>query len=153
MGTVTGRIGAAFDRTLYYALAGFAWEHERLENPATIQTTVGTQIANPEFSGTTSGATVGAGIERVLTGNWSAFVQYNYMGFGRRALVFTDTLGMSPPFTESFAKIFTWSRLASTTGSIGGRAADRVKRLAISTAVIAGLDPAIHSKSQLLRDW
>jgi hypothetical protein len=33
LGTVTARFGAAFDRTLYYVLGGFAWEHERLNNP------------------------------------------------------------------------------------------------------------------------
>lgn len=100
LGTVTGRFGGAFDHTLYYVLAGFAWEHERLENPANIQTIVGPTVANPEFSGTKYGATVGAGIEYALRTNWTAFLQYNYMEFGRRAQVFTDTLGVSPPFTE-----------------------------------------------------
>jgi outer membrane immunogenic protein len=49
------------------------------------------------------GATAGTGIEYALGANWSAFLQYNYMGFGRRALVFTNTVS-SPlpvaPFTE-----------------------------------------------------
>jgi outer membrane immunogenic protein len=104
LGTVTGRFGAAFDRTLYYVLGGFAWEHERLNNPATFAGTPGV-LFNPEFSGTRAGATVGAGLERSLSGNWSVFVQYNYMGFGRRALVFHETnpaalaLG-ALPFTE-----------------------------------------------------
>jgi opacity protein-like surface antigen len=81
-------------------LAGFAWEHERPENPANIQTIVGPTVANPEFAGTKYGATVGAGIEYALRTNWTAFLQYNYMGFGRRAQGLTDTLGVSPPFTE-----------------------------------------------------
>jgi outer membrane immunogenic protein len=56
---------------------------------------------NAEFSGTRYGATVGAGIEYALSANWSAFLQYNYMGFGRRALVFHDTTGVGAgPFTE-----------------------------------------------------
>jgi len=100
LGTVTGRFGAAFDHMLYYVLAGFAWEHERLGNPANILTIVGPTIANAEFSGTRYGATAGAGIEYVLGTNWTAFLQYNFMGFGRRAQVLTDTLGMSAPFTE-----------------------------------------------------
>ena len=33
LGTVTARFGAAFDKTHYYILGGFAWEHERLNNP------------------------------------------------------------------------------------------------------------------------
>jgi outer membrane immunogenic protein len=100
LGTVTGRFGAAFDHTLYYVLAGFAWEHERLGNPANIQTIGGPTVANAEFSGNKFGATASAGIERALTANWSVFLQYNYMGFGRRAQVLTDTLGVSAPFTE-----------------------------------------------------
>lgn len=87
LGTVTARIGVASDRTLLYVLGGFAWEHERLNNPGFIP---GLVAFNPEFSGTRPGATVGAGIEWALAGNWSAFVQYNYVGFGRRALVFRE---------------------------------------------------------------
>jgi outer membrane immunogenic protein len=98
MGTVTGRIGAAFDRTLVYVLGGFAWEHERLANPGNSIPSL--QPFNAVFSGTRAGATVGAGLERALTGNWSAFVQYNYISFGRRALMFTDLDGTVPPFTE-----------------------------------------------------
>jgi outer membrane immunogenic protein len=50
---------------------------------------------------TRDGWTVGAGLEYALAGNWSAFVQYNYMGFGTRDLQFTTALsdGLSP-FTE-----------------------------------------------------
>lgn len=87
LGTVIGRFGVAFDRTLLYVLGGFAWEHERLNNPGFIP---GGVSFNPEFSGTRSGATVGAGIEWALAGNWSAFVQYNYLGFGKRALVLRE---------------------------------------------------------------
>lgn len=102
LGTVTGRFGVAFDRTLLYVLGGFAWEHERLNNPGFIP---GGVSFNPEFSGTRSGATVGAGIEWALAGNWSAFVQYNYLGFGKRALVLRENdpavaLVVGSSFTE-----------------------------------------------------
>jgi hypothetical protein len=117
-----GRFGAAFDHTLYYVLAGFAWDHERLANPANVQTVGGPTIADAQFSGTRYGGTVGAGIEYALGTNWTAFLQYNYMGFGRRAQVLSDTLGVVPPFTEIIREDFTWSKLALTTDSIGGRA-------------------------------
>jgi len=101
LGTVTARFGAAFDKTHYYILGGFAWEHERLNNPGMF---AGVPF-NPEFSGTRAGATVGAGLETILAGNWSVFVQYNYIGFGRRALVLTETIPAAavlglPTFTE-----------------------------------------------------
>lgn len=89
MGTVTGRIGAAFDRTLLYVLGGFAWEHERLDNLCNICTSL-----DSRFSGTKGGWTVGAGLEYALAGNWSAFVQYNYMGFGTRNQFFPS---INPP--------------------------------------------------------
>jgi hypothetical protein len=53
MGTVTARFGAAFDRTLYYVLGGFAWEHDQINNPG-----IFAPLAvpfNPEFSGTRAG--------------------------------------------------------------------------------------------------
>jgi opacity protein-like surface antigen len=94
LGTVTGRFGAAFDHTLYYVLAGFAWDHERLANPANVQTASG-PTTDAQFSGTRYGATVGAGIEYALGTDWTAFLQYNYMGFGRRAQVLSDSWGNS----------------------------------------------------------
>jgi outer membrane immunogenic protein len=53
-----------------------------LENP---ETTFG---VNSFASETRSGWTVGAGLEYALTRNWSAFLQYNYMRFGTRDLLF-----------------------------------------------------------------
>lgn len=87
IGTVTGRFGAAFDRALFYVLGGFAWEHKRLNNPGFVP---GIVSFNPESTGTKPGATVGAGVEWALAGNWSAFLQYNFMDFGRRAAMFTE---------------------------------------------------------------
>lgn len=94
MGTATARFGAAFDRALVYVLGGFAWEHERLANPGTDTTPaiVLFQCLRKRNMGRQSAPE--------LTGNWSAFVQYNYMSFGRRASVFTDLTDTFPPFTE-----------------------------------------------------
>jgi outer membrane immunogenic protein len=80
---------AAFDRTLFYILGGFAWEHERLANLCNACVSL-----DERFSGTKEGWTVGAGLEYALAGNWSAFVQYNYMGFGTRNHLFHS---VNPP--------------------------------------------------------
>jgi outer membrane immunogenic protein len=94
MGTVTGRVGAAFDRALLYVLGGYAWEHEGLENPAPIFS------ANAFANETRSGWTFGVGLEYALIGNWSAFLQYNYMGFGTRDLLFVGSPPSAGNFTE-----------------------------------------------------
>jgi outer membrane immunogenic protein len=99
MGTVTGRVGAAFDRTLFYLLGGFAWEHERLDDLCIACNTGGRDILARSVT-TRAGWTAGAGLEYVFAGNWSAFLQYNYMRFGTRDLQFTTTLqDGTPPFT------------------------------------------------------
>jgi len=87
VGTVTGRVGAAVDRTLLYVLGGFAWAHEQLNLTCTGCTAIGS--SDPFNSATTrDGWTIGAGLEYAFASNWSAFLQYNYMGFGTRDLVF-----------------------------------------------------------------
>jgi outer membrane immunogenic protein len=97
MGTVTGRVGAAVDRALLYVLGGLAWEHERLENGALFAAPVLFRSVT-----TRDGWTLGAGLEYALAGNWSAFVQYNYMFFGTRDLQFTTALSDGlPPETEN----------------------------------------------------
>ena len=100
MGTVAGRIGAAFDRTLLYVLGGFAWEHEKLDNGCPACNIGG---APGLFSSVTTrdGWTLGGGLEYALPGNWSAFLQYNYLKFGTRDVQFTTDLSDgSAPFTE-----------------------------------------------------
>jgi outer membrane immunogenic protein len=96
LGTVTGRVGAAFDRVLVYALGGWAWENEKLQNPCS-----GCVTSNFVFSGSASGATLGAGIEYAFAQNWSAFLQYNYMGFGTRDLAFTFAAPAVGLYTEN----------------------------------------------------
>lgn len=98
MGTVTGRIGAASDRTLVYVLGGFAWEHEKLDNGC--NSTCGAPVLVRSVT-TRDGWTIGGGLEYALAGNWTAFVQYNYMFFGTRDLQLTTALADStPPETE-----------------------------------------------------
>jgi outer membrane immunogenic protein len=100
MSTVTGRVGAAFDRALLYALGGFAWEREQLDN-ACASCNGGAPILFRAQT-TRNGWTVGAGVEYALAGNWSAFLQYNYVDFGTRDLQLTTLLsdGLTP-FTEN----------------------------------------------------
>jgi outer membrane immunogenic protein len=81
--TLTGRIGYAFDRTLFYAKGGGAWA--RVDNfaadvdGAIFDPTATTSVRRDRF-----GWTVGAGVEHALAfaPRWSVKAEYLYMNFG-----------------------------------------------------------------------
>ncbi|ABS67390.1 porin [Xanthobacter versatilis] len=87
LGTITARLGVAFDRVLLYAKGGAAW--------ANVKHTAGsTDYEYPEFSYSASnsntrwGWTVGAGVEWAFFNNWSAKVEYNYIDLGSNDVTF-----------------------------------------------------------------
>jgi outer membrane immunogenic protein len=84
-GTVTARLGVAFDRALIYFKGGAAWVHEEHEllffvNPLLAPTAV---VSKSKW-----GWTAGAGIEYALARNWSAKLEYDFMGFGTSRYLF-----------------------------------------------------------------
>ena len=83
LATITGRFGVAFDRALVYAKGGAAWAHERF---SVIDVTDGPSRVNA----TRSGWTLGDGLEYAFGANWSARVEYDYIGLGRRDHVFIN---------------------------------------------------------------
>jgi len=83
--TITGRIGAAFDRLLVYGKGGLA-----LAEDQSSLTDLGGNIATTSFVRT--GWTVGGGLEYALSENWSARIEYDYLGFGSQPLNFTTPL-------------------------------------------------------------
>ena len=74
LGTVRGRVGYAFDRFLPYATGGVAFGNIDANR---------TGFAGS--SATNVGWTVGAGIEGVIAGNWTAKVEYLYVDLGDNA--------------------------------------------------------------------
>ncbi|MBR0915834.1 outer membrane protein [Bradyrhizobium japonicum] len=101
LATVSGRLGGAVaDRTLVYAKGGAAWlqsDHSLGFPPAF--------GAFPTTSGSTTavGWLLGFGTEYAFTQNWSAFIEYDYMDFGKKSI----SLDLSPLVG-----------VASTTGTI-----------------------------------
>lgn len=87
-GTVRGRVGWAYDRFLPYVTAGWAYGRAQIDGTAT----TGIVTRNFKNEETLSGWTVGAGVEWVFYGNWSAKIEYLYINLGdgpnnsRRAL-------------------------------------------------------------------
>jgi outer membrane immunogenic protein len=77
--TATGRIGAAFDRLLVYGKGGiaFAHDHSSVSN-------IFASSANQSLDRT--GWTAGAGLEYALDRNWTAKLEYDYLGFGSEGL-------------------------------------------------------------------
>jgi outer membrane immunogenic protein len=84
--TVTGRVGAAFDRLLVYGKGGLA-----LANDQSSFTDLG-GITSNNGSITRTGWTVGGGLEYGFDKNWSAKVEYDYLGFGSQTMNFTTPL-------------------------------------------------------------
>ncbi len=79
--TVTGRVGAAFDRLLIYGKGGVAFAQDQSSF-----TDLFGNSASSTFLRT--GWTAGAGIEYALSKNWSVKIEYDYLSFGPQALNF-----------------------------------------------------------------
>jgi len=96
--TVTGRVGAAFDRLLLYGKGGvaFAQDNSSFTNLAGISSS--TNLMR-------TGWTAGAGLEYALDGNWSAKIEYDYLGFGSKALDFGAPLAVTSSSTLNVQEI------------------------------------------------
>jgi outer membrane immunogenic protein len=77
--TVTGRIGAAFDRLLIYGKGGVAFAHDKDSLNDFSGNTASTSF-------TRTGWTAGAGLEYAFAPNWSAKIEYDYLDFGNESL-------------------------------------------------------------------
>jgi outer membrane immunogenic protein len=100
IGTIAGRVGVAWDRTLLYAKGGGAWVHDKYweVDSAGAFSPVGTVFA--EADEVRWGWMVGAGIEYAFAPNWSAKVEYNYLDLGTRRIAFSPTVANQSAFEE-----------------------------------------------------
>ncbi len=85
LGSVTGRIGYAWDRLMVYGKGGVGFVTDRYHTADTLQTFA--------FDGleTRVGWTAGAGVEWAFWEDLSLKLEYDYYGFGQRSVVFTDS--------------------------------------------------------------
>jgi outer membrane immunogenic protein len=85
--TVTGRLGYAINQALFFAKGGVALADER--------DTVTSPLGVLSSTGTTTqvGWTAGGGLEYALDRNWSAKIEYDYLGFGSRSVPATALVG------------------------------------------------------------
>ena len=85
LGSITGRLGYAFDRWLVYGKGGVALVGDRYHAD---------DVNGLYFFDATEnriGWTAGAGVEWAFTPDWSVKVEYDYYGFGTKSLLFIDT--------------------------------------------------------------
>ena len=89
LGSLTGRIGYAWNNWLVYGKGGGAWVHDDY-------TATGTST----FTGSNNpwGWTVGGGVEWGFAPNWSAFVEYDYYDFGTKRIQFANAAGTRDDF-------------------------------------------------------
>src|SRR6266705_2184634 len=91
--TITGRLGYALIPTgLLYVKGGVAWVHDR-------DVVLESGVLFERADTTRTGWTAGVGFEYMFLPNWSAFVEYDYMGFGTKTIPFTAPGGS---FSESW---------------------------------------------------
>ncbi len=72
-GTLRGRLGYAFDRTMLYATGGLVYGHAKLDG---VSSTTGAFSASENYWSWT----IGGGIEHALWSNWSVKAEYLYVG-------------------------------------------------------------------------
>lgn len=83
--TITGRVGAAFDRLLVYGKGGLALAQDR----SNLTDLGGNTVTNSFMR---KGWTAGGGLEYAFDAHWSAKIEYDFLGFGSQALSFTTPL-------------------------------------------------------------
>ena len=95
LATASGRVGAVvLDRGLIYAKGGVAWMNtNRTVNLPVFGAGGINEITNKDT--TTWGWLIGMGTEWMITKNWSAFIEYDYIEFDKKA----DTLLINPALT------------------------------------------------------
>lgn len=97
--TVTGRVGAVWNDALLYVKGGPAWVRTNYFNSCSnCGGLVGGLPDDWLSSDTRHGWTAGAGVEYALSPNWSAKLEYNYVGLPDHDLLFVPSLVF--PFTE-----------------------------------------------------
>jgi len=95
LATVSGRVGAVvLDRGLVYVKGGAAWMNtDHSVNLPVIANTQLTSVNSDAF-----GWLIGFGTEWMITRNWTAFVEYNYIEFDKKNEAFRINTGAAAPF-------------------------------------------------------
>jgi outer membrane immunogenic protein len=77
-GSLRGRVGYAFDRTMIYATGGLGW----MNNEVKVNAALGPFLVGASDSQMHIGGVVGAGVEHAIAPNWSVKGEYLYSMYG-----------------------------------------------------------------------
>lgn len=92
LAAVTGQFGWAVDRALIYFTGGVAWAHDKSSiNFTRLSRCIDGEGCDFNKSQTRVGGLIGAGVSYAFTPSWSAFIEYNFMDFGKHTVDFTVT--------------------------------------------------------------
>ena len=117
-GDITGRLGYALDRTLFYAKGGVAFldvdfkANYAGQSCKTLGTcgTGGPSSFNYDHSDTLVGWTVGAGMEYALSQSWSLKAEYQHFDFGSMSYSYSDCVsvgGTCPTTNQTYSNHYT----------------------------------------------
>ncbi len=96
--TTRARLGYAPGAMLFYLTGGAAFTTVK----TSISTTLAPTTTSGDFNDSRVGWTVGGGVEAALAANWTAKVEYLYMGFGSTTHAIVEPL-LGPAFPEIFS--------------------------------------------------
>ena len=99
---VTGRIGIAWDRFMIYGKGGVAWVGDKYH---VNELYLGTDPFTYDASETRIGFVAGIGLEWAFWNNWSAFLEYDFYGFGHKDLFFACTNGTTGASCGQFGPV------------------------------------------------
>jgi outer membrane immunogenic protein len=91
LGTVSGRLGWAFDRALIYAKGGLAI----IDEEYFVNALPGGVLLASTGGDTRFGWMVGGGVEWAIVDNWSVKIEYNFMDFREDSFNFTTPGGVA----------------------------------------------------------
>ena len=88
LASVTGRVAWVWDRWMFYAKGGVAWAGDKYHVDELKVAPQTPSTFTYDASETRTGWTAGVGIAWAFWLNWSAFLEYDFYGFGRRDVFF-----------------------------------------------------------------
>jgi outer membrane immunogenic protein len=102
--TAAARFGVAYDHWLFYGKAGGGWVGNTGFTVTNVTTGASFSSSN---NNTASGWLVGAGAEWAFAGNWSAKLEYDYLGLSSRTFSSPGVILVGDTFTTSRPNIQT----------------------------------------------